>query len=132
MMVGVYIIIQALKLVRHALRDMLDAELPETIRDEITATIEAHQEHILDFHNLRTRGAGSQKIMDFHLTVCGHMSVSEAHEITERMEESILNKIPGADVTIHIEPCEPTLCPGQKHCNQERFHEKNHLQEEAG
>lgn len=116
LLVGVYILVEALRLVRHAMRDVLDAELPQEIRDEVERVIAAHREHIHDVHDLRTRGAGSQKIMDFHLTVCRHMSVAEAHEITDDLEDAIGERIPGADVTIHIEPCEGEECPGKESC----------------
>ena len=85
LLVACYILFEALRLVRHGLRDMLDEQLPETIRKEVEQLIRAHQEHLLDFHNLRTRRAGSQKIMDFHLTVCKHLSVEEGHAIADHL-----------------------------------------------
>lgn len=116
LLVGAYILFEAFKLVRQSMRDILDTELPQEIREEVEAIIDAHEEHIHDIHNLRTRGAGSQKIMDFHLTVCRHMSVAEAHHITDDLEETIGERIPGADVTIHIEPCVGDDCPGKESC----------------
>ncbi|MDO3376703.1 cation diffusion facilitator family transporter [Geoalkalibacter halelectricus] len=103
--IACYILFEAARLVRHGLRDVLDEELPESIRAEVTRLIRAHGDLHLDFHNLRTRRAGSQKIMDFHLTLCRHLSVHEAHRIADHLEKRIEEEIPGADVTIHIEPC---------------------------
>ncbi|MBE0596373.1 MAG: cation transporter [Desulfuromonadales bacterium] len=120
LLVGLYILVEALRLVRHGLRDVLDAELPSTTRQEITRLIEAHQADLIGYHNLRTRRAGSQKMMDFHLTVCKHLTVEEAHAIADHLEKRIEAEILGADVTIHVEPCQRADCPGREHCNVEQ------------
>jgi ferrous-iron efflux pump FieF len=115
-LVALYILFEALRLVRHGLRDVLDEELPAVVREEVERLIRAHQEDIIGYHNLRTRRAGSQKIMDFHLTVCKHLSVEEAHAIADHLEKRIKATIRGADVTIHIEPCREVRCPGRQAC----------------
>ena len=115
-LIACYILFEALRLVRHGLRDVLDEELPAVVREEVERLIRANQEDITGFHNLRTRRAGSQKIMDFHLTVCKHLSVEEAHAIADQLEKRIEADIRGADVTIHIEPCREAHCPGRQSC----------------
>jgi cation diffusion facilitator family transporter len=116
LLVAGYIIWEAIQLLRHGLRDVLDEQLPDTIRTEIEQLIAAHQGELFDFHNLRTRRAGSQKLIDFHLTVCKHLSVEEAHRITDYLEGKIAERIPGSDVTIHVEPCQLADCPGRSEC----------------
>ena len=128
LLVGLYILYEAGQLVRNSMRDVLDEQLPETIRKEVEQLIRAHHEHLLDFHNLRTRRAGSQKIMDFHLTVCKHLSVEEAHAIADHLEKRIQQEIRGADVTIHIEPCLRPDCPSLAQCPVE----KTRLEKPAG
>lgn len=120
LLVAFYILYEALHLVRHGLRDVLDTELPEPLRREVERLIEAHHQHIHGYHNLRTRRAGSQKIMDFHLTVCKHLSVEEAHAIADHLEKRIEEEIKGSDVTIHIEPCREEGCPGMERCPFDR------------
>ena len=115
-LIACYILFEALRLVRSGLRDVLDEELPAVVRNEVERLIRAHQEDITGYHNLRTRRAGSQKIMDFHLTVCKHLSVEEAHAIADHLEKRIEADIRGADVTIHIEPCREPHCPGRQAC----------------
>ena len=121
-LVACYILFEALRLVRTGLRDVLDEELPATVRAEVEHLIEAHRGDISGYHNLRTRRAGSQKIMDFHLTVCKHLSVEEAHTIADHLEKRIEADIRGADVTIHIEPCRREECPGRQACLPEATH----------
>ncbi len=116
-----YILYEAVKLLRHGMRDMLDEELPPPVRDEIRRLIEKHQGVMASYHNLRTRRAGSQKMMDFHLTVCRHLTIEEAHAIADLLEERIRSEIAGADVTIHIEPCSVDRCPGDDACREDRM-----------
>ncbi len=119
-LVAAYILSEAFKLVRHALHDMLDHELPEEIKHQVREVIAAQNLPLAGFHNLRTRRAGSRKIMDFHLEVCSQMSVKEAHDIADQLEEGIERAILGADVTIHIEPCTAGHCPGTSICAQDK------------
>ncbi|MBN1140619.1 MAG: cation transporter [Deltaproteobacteria bacterium] len=120
MLVGLYIIYEAFFLLRHGLRDVVDAELPEQLRQEIIHLIEESEGQIIEFHNLRTRRAGSQKIMDFHLVVCRKLSLEEAHGIADALEKRIESAIKGADVTIHLEPCKERPCPGPRQCSLAR------------
>ena len=125
-LVGLYILYEALRLVRHSMSDVLDQELPAEMQQEIRELIEQHQSNLGSYHDLRTRRAGSRKIMDFHLEVCKHMTVEDAHQIADKLEKQIEKSIIGADVTIHIEPCQEAECPGVNLCAQSksRFKEK--------
>ena len=115
-LVACYILFESLRLLRHGLRDILDEQLPETVRNEIEDLIEEHKHDLFGYHNLRTRRAGSQKLIDFHLTVCKYLSVEEAHDITDYIEKKIGEEIIGSDVTIHVEPCRRQDCPGRDAC----------------
>ena len=123
--VACYIVWQAFGLLRHGLRDVLDEQLPDTIHGEIEKLIASHKADLLDYHNLRTRRAGSQKLIDFHLTVCKHLSVEEAHQITDHLEGKIAAQVRGADVTIHIEPCQEENCPGRHNCPALKIRKRN-------
>ena len=123
--VACYILFEALRLLRHGMRDILDEQLPETVRKEIEGLIDDHKHELFGYHNLRTRRAGSQKMIDFHLTVCKHLSVEEAHDITVYIEKKIGEHISGTDITIHVEPCYRHDCPGREACPTQKIrHEK--------
>ena len=115
-LVAAYILFESLRLLRQGMRDVLDEQLPETVRNEIETLIKEHKHDLFGYHNLRTRRAGSQKLIDFHLTVCKHLSVEEAHNITDYLERKIGEQIIGTDVTIHVEPCRRRDCPGREIC----------------
>jgi cation diffusion facilitator family transporter len=118
--VGLYIMVEAFRLVRHGMRDVLDEELPVGVRESVTTLIESHREQLVDYRNLRTRRAGSQKFMDLEMIVCRHLSVEEAHDIADNLEQQIKKNINGADVTIHIEPCLKENCPGMDTCTADK------------
>ncbi|MCW8858709.1 MAG: cation diffusion facilitator family transporter [Deltaproteobacteria bacterium] len=114
--VASYILHEALQLIKRSLTDMLDHELPVEIQQQVHQLISSHGGPLAGYHGLRTRRAGSMKIMDFHLEVCKDMTVNEAHELTDSLEKKIEREIPGADVIIHIEPCRVDNCPGRENC----------------
>lgn len=125
-LVASYILHEALQLIKRSMMDMLDQELPMEIQQQIHEIITTHEAPLSGYHGLRTRRAGSLKIMDFHLEVCKEMTVKDAHQIADGLEKKIEKSIPGADVIIHIEPCENENCPGHKVCvmDKSRIHKK--------
>jgi len=116
-LVASYILHEALQLIKRSLMDILDQELPEEIKQQVHELISDHDGPLSGYHGLRTRRAGSLKIMDFHLEVCKEMSVADAHKIADSLEKKIESTIPGADVIIHIEPCHKGNCPGRANCD---------------
>ncbi len=116
LLVAIYIIVEAIRLLRKGLGDVLDEQLPADVQTRIEALIDEHKHELFGYHNLRTRRAGSQKLIDFHLTVCKHLSVEEAHRITDHLEKKIEEQIQGTDITIHVEPCRRHDCPGRELC----------------
>lgn len=116
-LVASYILHEALQLIKRSMTDMLDHQLPEEVQQQIHELISTHEGPLAGYHELRTRRAGSLKIMDFHLEVCKEMTVEEAHKLADGLEKRIEKDIPGADVIIHIEPCESHDCPGTEQCH---------------
>ncbi len=129
-LVACYILYESIRLMRHGMRDILDEQLPEMVRNEIEELIKEHKHELFGYHNLRTRRAGSQKLIDFHLTVCKHLSVEEAHDITDYIERKIGDHIVGTDVTIHVEPCRKHDCPGRETCPAQSVRHASHDHEE--
>lgn len=119
-----YILFEALRLVRFGMADMLDEHLPESELQEITNLLSGHwgflpKEHrsyLLDYHKLRTRRAGSLRIIDCHLTVCKHLSVGVSHDIVHQIEQRIQDSVQAADVTIHVDPCDQSGRQSEPSC----------------
>ncbi|MCJ7760488.1 cation diffusion facilitator family transporter [Candidatus Bathyarchaeota archaeon] len=62
-----------------------------------------HKSVFVDFHDLKTRRNGNQVLAELHLVVDSHMSVKDAHDFTDHLEEDIEKELPNTKVTIHIE-----------------------------
>ena len=58
---------------------------------------------------MRTRKAGADRFVDFHIRVDASMSVDESHRSTDMITCSIKEHYPGTTVSIHIEPCNCSL-----------------------
>lgn len=91
-------------LVRSSVAGLMDEAPEPRVLEEIRASISAHAAGALEAHDLRTRRAGQTTFIEFHLVVPGAMTVVEAHDICDRLEEALRRAIPGATVTIHVEP----------------------------
>ena len=70
----------------------------------IRTLVGTHADGALEAHDLRTRQAGRLTFLQFHLVVPGSMSVDEAHDICDRIEEALRVEVEGLVVTIHVEP----------------------------
>ena len=66
----------------------------------------------LEAHDLRTRNAGRATFIEFHLVVPGSMTVAESHDICDRIEAALKSDVPGAHITIHVEPENKAKQPG--------------------
>jgi len=106
MVVAANIVWTAWDLIARSFNGLMDHALPEEEQQAVRSAIEVLLQPGLHFHALRTRQAGARKFVDFHLLVPGHWSVQEAHDFTERIEDAVRKALPGAEVTVHIEPIE--------------------------
>jgi ferrous-iron efflux pump FieF len=55
-------------------------------------------------HRLRTRRLGPNLFIDFHLKLPADMPLAEAHHLGDEVEANIMQRFPGADVLIHLDP----------------------------
>ena len=83
----------------------MDVGLPPEELDDVRRHISVFAPTIRGFHRLRTRKAGANRFVEFHIRVDASMSVDESHRIAEMITCSIKQHYPGTTVTIHIEPC---------------------------
>ena len=104
--VALFILFAALRLTVKSVRDLMDIKLPEEEEREIRRIIEKYSDEFIDYHDLRTRKAGSDRFVDLHLVVPKKLSVEAAHALTDTIEDEIARKYPRTSVIIHVEPCE--------------------------
>lgn len=106
-LVAVLIIKAAYELTIKSARDLLDVSLPDEEEKWIKNYLEKIDSGVKGYHRLRTRKAGSDRFIEFHLLVSPDMSVKESHRITEEVTQDFRQQFSDATlVTIHIEPCD--------------------------
>ncbi|WP_372886027.1 cation diffusion facilitator family transporter [Shimia sp.] len=92
----------------HVLSDSVDGLMDASVDDEELALIEAAvasaSEPALQVHDLRARRSASVVFVEMHLVVPKRMSVGEAHDICDRIEEAVTAALPAARATVHVEP----------------------------
>jgi cation diffusion facilitator family transporter len=71
---------------------------------KIMDVLQRHTFHFIDFHDLKTRRHGNQIFAELHLSVHGSLSVKEAHDLTDHLENELIKDQPNVHLTIHIEP----------------------------
>ncbi len=86
-------------------RVLMDDHSPET-EEKIEALLDRHRSNFVDYHDIKTRRSGTQVFAELHLSIDGEMTVKEAHDFTDHLEEDLKKELPDVAVTIHIEPPE--------------------------
>ena len=104
LVIAVYILKQSFGIMRNAVDELIDRALPEEIQQEIGKIITSYDQHVLGFHNLRTRRIGDKKFIDFHVELDRSLAFKEAHDLTERLIVRLQTTYPGADVNVHFDP----------------------------
>lgn len=102
--VALLIIHAAWKLTMDSARDLIDSQLPPDEQDWIRQLLDDAKPEVKNYHRLRTRKAGSQRFVEFHMRVDPQMTVQESHLLAHAITDRLKNRFPGASVTIHVEP----------------------------
>jgi cation diffusion facilitator family transporter len=92
------------RLMRESLSGLLDEAIPAETLLAIRSIISINAEGAIEAHDIRTRRAGAMTFIDFHLVVAGTTTVSDAHDICDRLERAIRDEVGASLITIHVEP----------------------------
>ncbi|MAN99682.1 MAG: cation-efflux pump [Roseovarius sp.] len=92
--------------IKASLSGLMDEAVSEAELIMIRQVIEtaASDDAALQAHDLRTRHAGPVTFIEFHLVMPGETTVEAAHDLCDRIEAALMAALPGARVTIHVEP----------------------------
>ena len=105
--VAVIIMITGIKLTLTAIKGLVDEALPQEDIDLLNEILNSHKnKDIEEVKFLKTRKAGSEKIIELVITVKRDMTIIVGHEICNAIENEIMTKLEGAKVFIHLEPAE--------------------------
>jgi len=104
LMVALLVIWVSLQLGKRAIDALLD-KTPDGSLEKIKATLD-QVKGLRYYHDIRIRTAGADTFIDLNIHVDKHMTVKEAHDISEEIEARIQEVIPRSTVHVHQEPCE--------------------------
>lgn len=107
--VGANIVWAGFQLIRRSFNGLMDHAIPVEEQETLRHTIRQHLPPGTTFHAMRTRQAGAQRFVDFHMLVPGHMTVTEGHRLGDDVEQALRTAIPHLEITIHIEPIEESV-----------------------
>lgn len=104
MVLAVYIIYEAFKLMKEAFPPLIDTRLSEEEEKTILKIIDTFHQEFIEIHDFRTRRSGPQEYIDFHMVVASHVTIKDVHDLCDRIERDITDEFKQAQVMIHPEP----------------------------
>ncbi len=102
--VAIIVIYVSIRLGIRTIEGLLDTA-PPGIAEKVKGLVEAVAQ-VQDCHAVRVRTSGPHLFIDIHVSLDGSLTLKQAHQLTDQVEQHIQQAIPGADVTVHPEPAE--------------------------
>lgn len=103
LLVAVYILYNAFNIAKKALFILTDKELSSSTRIKIKDIIMA-TEGVMGMHDFRTHDLGGTYMFEVHIEIDGNLLLSQAHDISEQIENKILKIYPNSQIIIHQDP----------------------------
>lgn len=93
----------AYKIFHENVADLMDRDVPSSVKSEAYDIIMKSDSRIVDIHRFRGRKSGHRYFFDFHITLPDELSFHEVHDIIETVEQRITARFDG-DVNAHADP----------------------------
>lgn len=104
MVVGILILVTAVKLIAPSMDELLEKSLPDDVEDEITRIAESEPQ-VSRVHNLRTRRIGNHIAIEMHVRMPGEITLYESHQHAMHIEQKLKEKYgPSTHIGLHVEP----------------------------
>ena len=104
-MVASAIVYAGVRILSRSSRVLMDEALPQDELDIVREVIADHPgPELVGFHKLRGRRAGSARYIDLHVQFAPGTSLERAHAVAHELQAAVRERIPAADVLVHIEP----------------------------
>ena len=101
LLVAVIIIYESWMLLRKAFFPLLDTALSQSEMTKLTGILEEME---VQYHDLRTRAAGHQRFVEFHLDVPAQETIETIHRQCDLIETRLEHEFSDISVIIHPEP----------------------------
>lgn len=103
-LVAINILYSGWKILKSSMGGLMDEAVDDEILRQIRRVIALEASGALQAHDIKTRQAGNLTFIDFHLVVPGTLTVNEAHDICDRIEDALEAEVRDVEVSIHVEP----------------------------
>ncbi|HEK20383.1 MULTISPECIES: cation diffusion facilitator family transporter [unclassified Mucilaginibacter] len=109
--VGIYIVITAYKLIRRSVAGLMDETDFDVVSDLVKVLSEQRHEEWIDIHNLRAQKYGHELHIDCHLTLPNYFDLNRVHDEV-KLVDKMINEKAGVrtEFFIHTDPCLPDCC----------------------
>lgn len=114
--IALYILYSAVVMFWEAMQALLDKALPKDEVEQIWAIVNA-QPNIISIHDLKTRRAGAVRFIQLHLEMRDELTLMQAHDISDELEQKLLAAFPQSEVIIHQEPTSVVQLEEQEKAN---------------
>jgi cation diffusion facilitator family transporter len=104
LMVAMIVLFVSYRLGKKAIDVLLDKAPVETIG--LVKEVLGGFAEVKQYHNLKVRTAGADTFIKFNIHVEPQVTLLYVHELCDRIEKELQNKIPRSEVYIHAEPQE--------------------------
>jgi len=107
--VGLMVILVGIRVAGECVHELTESAVDSETVAHIKEVINSDSS-IRRWHKLRTRMVGREVFLDLHILVNPQLNVTAAHEIAERLEKTMDEKITRpVNITVHVEPDLPKL-----------------------
>jgi|WetSurMetagenome_2_1015567.scaffolds.fasta_scaffold00299_9 cation diffusion facilitator family transporter len=100
-LVACFILYESFQLLRKAFNPLLDTALSEEDIEKVESILGSMN---VRYHNLRTRAAGHQRFIEFHLDAHPDETIEKIHRQCDAIEERLSIEFQDISVVIHPEP----------------------------
>ncbi|MDE2410745.1 MAG: cation diffusion facilitator family transporter [Sphingomonadales bacterium] len=88
---------------QQAVDQLMDHEWDDDKKARFLEVVARHPE-LMGLHDLRTRTSGDRDFVQFHVAVDPNMTVREAHDVMDQIEDKLMREFPGIEILIHPDP----------------------------
>ncbi len=102
------------KLVQESAMGLMDAAWPESEQQVLQTVLEEFRAEGADFHAVRTRRSAARRFVNFHVLVPGQWTVKQGHDLVERVEQRLGERLPNVTAFTHLEPSDDPVSYGDE------------------
>ena len=112
--VAVNVLWEGYSLLRESAMGLMDAAWPESEQQVLNEVLDGFRREGVDFHALRTRRSAARRFVNFHVLVPGEWTVKQGHDLVERVEQRLAERLPNLTPFTHLEPSDDPVSYGDE------------------